>query len=170
MSVYELAALTYVFIYFVIIIGVRSFILYKNTGVNVLGKFGRKGRIGRNERGLTFASLIIPIVAFNYVFIPQNYHLLLPFAFLELDWIKNTGIIVYAIGFLIAIIAQFQMQNDWRIGVDPEQNTNLVTRGLYQYSRNPIYVGIIISFIGFFLLLPSWASFTFLGAMISFTL
>ena len=47
------------------------------------------------------------------------------------------------------------MGKSWRIGVDYENPTEFVERGLFRHSRNPIFAGIMLSVIGFFLLLPN---------------
>lgn len=38
-----------------------------------------------------------------------------------------------------------------------EEKTKLITKGLYSISRNPLYIGSYISFIGIFLLIPSYS-------------
>jgi protein-S-isoprenylcysteine O-methyltransferase Ste14 len=53
-------------------------------------------------------------------------------------------------------IAQYQMSNSWRIGIDEKNKTELVTKGIF-YSRNPIFLGMIISILGIFLILPTCA-------------
>ena len=47
--------------------------------------------------------------------------------------------------FLLAIIA---MRDNWRAGIDKTQKTNMVTNGIYQYSRNPAFVGFDLLYIG----------------------
>ncbi len=47
------------------------------------------------------------------------------------------------------------MRNSWRIGIDTETETELITSGLFQYSRNPIFFGMIISLLGLFLTTPN---------------
>ena len=43
----------------------------------------------------------------------------------------------------------------WRIGIDQEQTSQLVTHGIFRYSRNPIFLAIRICFFGLFLVLPT---------------
>lgn len=68
------------------------------------------------------------------------------------------GIIFSTIGLTICIIVQHQMKLSWRIGIDKENDTNLVTKGLFQYSRNPIYLGLMIAYLGYFLVIPNAAT------------
>ena len=51
-------------------------------------------------------------------------------------------------GITIVLIAQYQMRNAWRIGVDHGESTELVTHGLFARSRNPIYFGILLYWLG----------------------
>ena len=52
------------------------------------------------------------------------------------------------IGIAITVVSQNQMGDSWRIGVDQQETTDLKTNGLYARSRNPIYFGILLFWIG----------------------
>ena len=56
---------------------------------------------------------------------------------------------------VIILVAQNQMGQSWRIGVDYDHRTEFVQRGLFRYSHNPIFAGIMLSVIGYFLILPN---------------
>jgi protein-S-isoprenylcysteine O-methyltransferase Ste14 len=56
---------------------------------------------------------------------------------------------------VIVWVAQSQMADSWRIGIDEENKTELVTNGLFRYSRNPIFLGIMVANIGLFSVLPN---------------
>ena len=56
-------------------------------------------------------------------------------------------------------VAQYQMSNSWRIGIDENNKTELITKGLFSYSRNPIFLGMIISVAGIFFILPNALTF-----------
>jgi protein-S-isoprenylcysteine O-methyltransferase Ste14 len=53
------------------------------------------------------------------------------------------------------VIAQGHMKNSWRIGIDNETKTELVTSGLFSVSRNPIFFGMTLSLAGLFLTTPN---------------
>jgi protein-S-isoprenylcysteine O-methyltransferase Ste14 len=59
------------------------------------------------------------------------------------------------IALLWTVIAQGHMKNSWRIGIDTETKTELVTTGLFGLSRNPIFFGMILSLVGLFLVTPN---------------
>ena len=47
------------------------------------------------------------------------------------------------------------MGESWRIGVDNEHKTKLVHTGVFSISRNPIYLGMMVTLIGLFLVIPN---------------
>ena len=52
-------------------------------------------------------------------------------------------------------VSQTQMGNSWRIGIDEESETELVTQGVFSLSRNPIFLGMKLNSLGFFLVIPN---------------
>lgn len=65
------------------------------------------------------------------------------------------GNILLTIGFLLTIYVHLNLAKNWRSGIDPLGPQQLKTSGLYRYSRNPMYVGVAVAQLGFFLALPS---------------
>src|SRR4051812_15174350 len=64
-------------------------------------------------------------------------------------WYKWIAIFVFVVGFLIMIncILQFAMEGRGTLSpIDPTKR--LVIKGLYRYSRNPMYVGVVLMLIG----------------------
>lgn len=68
------------------------------------------------------------------------------------------GGVVAMIGIVLMVRAQLDMGASWRIGVDERARPGLVTRGLYRFSRNPIYLALFVALAGFTLLMPTWLS------------
>lgn len=58
------------------------------------------------------------------------------------------GIAIIAFGAAIVIVAQRQMGNAWRVGVRDGDAPLFVTAGLFRFSRNPIFVGMILMALG----------------------
>lgn len=52
-----------------------------------------------------------------------------------------TGIFIAGLGAMIAFAAQMSMGTSWRVGVARGAVGDLVSGGLYRYSRNPTFVG-----------------------------
>lgn len=116
---------------------------------------GQKGAAGFNEKVLIFGVSFIPCVAIVYAFFENIYPYFMPIQYLDIPFLKDTGIALIIVGLAIALIAQLQMGNAWRTGIDENVKTELITHGLFKFSRNPIYLGLLISIIGFFLIAPN---------------
>ena len=51
------------------------------------------------------------------------------------------------------------MSTSWRIGIDEINKTEFVTKGIFLISRNPIFLGMILSVFGLFLVLLNTITF-----------
>jgi protein-S-isoprenylcysteine O-methyltransferase Ste14 len=65
------------------------------------------------------------------------------------------GVILAAAGIVLTFMAQLAMGDEWRIGVDPEERTRLVTKGPFGLVRNPIYSAMFPTVLGLVLMVPS---------------
>jgi protein-S-isoprenylcysteine O-methyltransferase Ste14 len=71
------------------------------------------------------------------------------------------------LAFVLVVTAQAQMGAAWRIGID-ERATPLITHGLYQLVRNPIYTAMDLVLAGVVLVAPSlWTLAAALGVAIA---
>lgn len=87
------------------------------------------------------------------------YQYAVPIHFLESEPIVITGLFFIHISLIWVMMAQYQMQNSWRIGIDETHKTELRTTGIFGISRNPIFLGMIISISGLFLIVPNTLTF-----------
>jgi protein-S-isoprenylcysteine O-methyltransferase Ste14 len=65
------------------------------------------------------------------------------------------GIGLAVAGIALTFAAQLAMGDSWRIGVDEEERTDLVTDGPFAIVRNPIYGAMIPGVLGLALMVPS---------------
>jgi protein-S-isoprenylcysteine O-methyltransferase Ste14 len=56
----------------------------------------------------------------------------------------------------LMVRAQLDLGASWRVGIDEGAAPGLVMHGLYAVSRNPIFLGLFTSLVGFALLVPTW--------------
>jgi protein-S-isoprenylcysteine O-methyltransferase Ste14 len=68
---------------------------------------------------------------------------------------QAAGVVVAVAGLPLIVVAQATMGASWRIGVDPGEKTDLVTGGLFRFSRNPIYCGMVAMAVGVALMVPN---------------
>jgi len=78
------------------------------------------------------------------------------FQLLYQPWLIATGAITLLVSFVCIDYVHSYMHKDWRSGFGlPESGHELITTGPFSRSRNPLFIGILIGQIGFFLALPS---------------
>ena len=97
-----------------------------------------------------------------YALLPEYYSHFLPVLMLENNIIQIIGAILLLLSLIWTIIAQYHMKDSWRIGIDHTEKTELVTTGVFAFSRNPIFLGVVNSLIGLFLLTPNGLTAIFL--------
>lgn len=85
---------------------------------------------------------------------------------LELPWLL-AGTVAMIGGLIVGVIAQQQMGASWRIGVDPREQTTLITSGLFAVIRNPIFTALVAVQLGTVLLVPTWLSLLGLALMVA---
>lgn len=93
-----------------------------------------------------------------YVLWTDGYQYLTPIYWLQLPIVVYLGIGLLIVSLIWILIAQAQMGDSWRIGIDNDRTTELVRRRFYRWSRNPIFLGMRFTLLGFFLTLPSAAA------------
>ncbi|MEL7223161.1 MAG: isoprenylcysteine carboxylmethyltransferase family protein, partial [Bacteroidota bacterium] len=134
---------------------IRSFLLWKRTGVNPLTFNKTADAHGFNGKVFTVITFLELIVVGIYAFKNNWYDYLLPFWYLEHPILINLGWGLLILSLILVWIAQSQMANSWRIGIDEKNKKKLVALGMFSISRNPIFLGIMIANIGLFLVLPN---------------
>ena len=143
-------------IYFFLVFVVRSFLLWKKTNVNPLTF--NKGDDAHGYNGKVFGTYFYHRTncSFHLCFCSKlGISFLLPFWYLENDTLIYIGWALLVLSLLFVWFAQSNMRESWRIGIDEENKTELVTNGFFAISRNPIFLGIMIANIGLFLVLPN---------------
>jgi protein-S-isoprenylcysteine O-methyltransferase Ste14 len=152
----------YFLTYFGVAFVLKSIIVAKRIGKNpvVLPKDDSAfGLIGRYFK-VTILSIFVYVLVF--AFFPQWHDKFLAISFLDSGLIKYIGLCLLASSLIWTIIAQANMKDSWRIGIDTYTKTELITTGLFKISRNPIFFGMIVSLVGLVLTTPNALTVLFL--------
>lgn len=145
----------YLLLYFVAAFFWRSFMVRKRTGINPVvfkGTDDAHDFIGRIFK-LLFA--LIVAVVLSYSVWPEVYRYAAPIEWLEHTWLKWTGIALLLLSLVWTVMAQAQMGESWRIGIDQQHRTSLVRSGVFGISRNPIFLGMMLTLLGLFFVIPN---------------
>jgi protein-S-isoprenylcysteine O-methyltransferase Ste14 len=146
----------------------RSYLIWQRTGRNpfVLGRSDSVhdfvGKLFTLTIGLTTATVLV------YALAGEWYAYLMPFTWLESPLLVAAGLALLLLSWLWTLLAQAQMGNAWRIGIDQQVKTELIQSGIFGRSRNPIFLGMITTLLGLFLVIPS--ALTLLELALTFTL
>ncbi|GAA1864702.1 methyltransferase family protein [Asanoa iriomotensis] len=69
--------------------------------------------------------------------------------------VRMAGVLLALAGLAATLIAQLAMGPSWRIGVDPDEHTPLVTTGPFAVVRNPIFTAMALTSLGLTLMLSN---------------
>jgi protein-S-isoprenylcysteine O-methyltransferase Ste14 len=145
----------YFLLFLVFAVLLRNWLTYRRTGLNpvrLLGNSGPEEITSRYFRAMPILSVLVLV----FYLLPDDYYALLaPFYWLSGEVLQGVGIALMSVALFVILVAQGQMGDAWRIGVDREHRTRFVRQGLFRYSRNPIFGGIMLSVFGYFLVLPN---------------
>ena len=92
---------------------------------------------------MSIATLGAPIaqllsIAFGWSHLPAN--------------ARFTGFCVGMMGDIIFLLSVLCMKDSWRAGIPDKDKTELVTTGIYRFSRNPAFLGFDLMYVGILLL------------------
>ncbi|MCO4819376.1 MAG: isoprenylcysteine carboxylmethyltransferase family protein [Bacteroidetes bacterium] len=159
MEFYQIVLPIFTVVYLLQVFVIQSYIQWKKTGVkpyvfsdtdsphDYCGKIYKLMIVG------TWIS-----IAF-YSLYHEHYELLVPIWYLEFTWLQHVGFGFGLTSFVWIIMAQKQMSGSWRIGINYKEKTILVKTGVFRISRNPIFLGVMISYLGTFLIIPNMLTF-----------
>ena len=95
------------------------------------------------ERLMSVATLWVPIaqlmsIAFGWNHLPAN--------------ARFTGFLIGLLGDGFFLLSVLCMKDSWRAGIPDKDKTELVTTGIYRYSRNPAFLGFDLMYVGVLLM------------------
>ena len=78
-----------------------------------------------------------------------------------LPWI---GVALCFAGLLVLLASLISFGRSFRVGIDVDHPDQLVTTGVFAWSRNPIYVALFLVLVGQLLIFPNWVPLVYLFA------
>jgi len=145
-----MALFAYIIFFLLAIIG-RVILQYRLTGDHGLRALNSQASLIKKISTILFLVSFLSSFTLTFFFTLNKYEFPLHFGSLT----DVTGGLLCSSGIIVTIIAQYQMGIAWRIGVDENEKTDLITHGLYKYSRNPIYSGAIVFGFGILIFIPN---------------
>ena len=109
--------------------------------VTAIRESGKSGdfKLSKKENTIAYAILLIMFIAFIYaIFLPLQ---------LGIVWLIS-GLLIYLFGIVFNIVAVLNF------GTSPKDK--VINKGLYGVSRNPMYVGMVLTQIGLGIACSSW--------------
>lgn len=86
---------------------------------------------------------------------------------LDKNGLHIAGLVVTLVGIVLTLVAQFAMGESWRIGVDNDERTTLVTAGAFSLARNPIFAAMLVTALGLAMTIPNIVS---IGGLLALTI
>ena len=100
---------------------------------------GKAGRARRIEQIMKLATVAVPVA--EEISILGNVHG-------GPTWLRMAGVVLALLGDGVFIASVATMRDSWRAGVAAEDDTELVTGGIYRFSRNPAFLGFDLVYAG----------------------
>lgn len=158
----------YLLVYYVVYFGLtfvwRSVLVYRATGIwpiRLTDSDDAHGYVGRMFKNV-LAVCLAYLCWLSFASDPS--HMLPPIAWMSNFSIHLLGWLVLIISCSLLILAQTQMGQSWRIGLDAETPGPLVVHGLFARSRNPIFLSMRLNLIGLMCLKPNLFSLLILAS------
>ncbi|WP_141585491.1 isoprenylcysteine carboxylmethyltransferase family protein [Actinomadura sp. WMMA1423] len=146
-----ISALVIYLLWAVLAFGLRTFLQWRRTGdTGFRGGGLEKGTVQWWARILFTGALIVgaagPVAALAG---------LPAFGALEDAAVQAAGIVLALAGVAGTLAAQASMGTSWRIGVEEDERTELVTGGAFTLARNPIFTTMAVTAAGLAVMVPN---------------
>ena len=142
-------------LFYILFLG-RTMLLYKKgIKVWVIGTSTRKISEIILEKILLPFALVISCVLVIITALHINVPAIIGMYVINIPWIQYIGLSFCYLGLIIFLLALISFGKAWRIGIDESNSNELVTSGIFKYSRNPIFLFMDLYFIGILLIYPN---------------
>lgn len=148
---------------FLIVFVLRSIIQYRRTGDT--GR--RAGVLGAAPGSADWVAGWMLVVAMVAALAAPIADLAGMAPLVDVGWIGVVGTVLAVLAVALTFAAQMSMGAEWRIGVDVDERTGLVTGGAFGVVRNPIFSAMILFGIGLTMMVVNVISIAGLVALVA---
>jgi protein-S-isoprenylcysteine O-methyltransferase Ste14 len=120
----------------------------------------RAGVLGTNIGSIEWIAGWVLLIALGAGFASPVVELLGLDPLSENNVFRGAGVVLAIAGTGLTFDAQMMMGDSWRVGVDYDEVTGLVTGGIFGIARNPIFSALMLAGLGFALMVPNPLSIT----------
>ena len=114
----------------------------RSIRTNQAGVGNKPRRVLLTERTMSVATILAIVMELGSIFLVKHPPII-P--------VRIAGLLTGVIAVIFFASATITMKDSWRVGI-PEERTALVTDGIYQWSRNPAFVGFDLLYVSMCLL------------------
>ncbi|MET9986466.1 methyltransferase family protein [Streptomyces rochei] len=154
------AALGLYLVWLVAAFGVRSLVQRRLTGDT-----GFRGLSGSAGSAAWWAGVLFVVALLGAVAAPLAALAGLRGVVEDASVVYGVGTAITIVGILGTLVAQRAMGTSWRVGVDADERTELVTNGAFAYVRNPIFTAMAFTGLGLTLMVPNAVALIALAAL-----
>lgn len=136
-----------VLLFFILAFAVKNIKTFISTGVSIRGKSTKL------TLSIVLSTLLYIVFLLRIFFLDSTS--VLEIEFLQTEVMQSIGLLLVSIGFVLGIAALIQMRDSWRVGIKYDQKTNLISDGIYRFSRNPYFLSYDVLILGYLFIFPS---------------
>jgi protein-S-isoprenylcysteine O-methyltransferase Ste14 len=141
-------------IFYILFIG-RTVLLYKKgIKVWVIGASTKK-LFEIILENILFPTLLLWSIFIIITALHVNLPVVISNILIKIIWIKYIGMVFCYIGLIIFLWALISFGKAWRIGIEENNSNELITSGIFKYSRNPVFLFMDLYFMGIMLIYPN---------------
>ena len=128
---------------------IGKMVLQRRQGIQTeqIAKGSRRDKVFYIElimKAATYSVVIIEVISIVFVkpVVPSH--------------VRFLGMILGFVGDVVFALAVITMKDNWRAGIAENDKTEMVTAGIYQFSRNPAFLGFDLVYLGIVLMFFNW--------------
>jgi len=147
----NIVALVLFAVWFLVVFVVRSVVQKRTTGDSGI----RPGAFAPDASAIERIAYLLLIVAFAGAIAAPIAAMAGLGPLTSSGIIPVVGVVVAVAGIAATYMAQLSMGREWRIGIDRDEITGLVTGGVFSVVRNPIFTAMMFTAAGFAAMVPN---------------